>query len=297
MQASLEPGPAHCPVCGGAARLWVVKRGFPLLECVRCNHRFCAGGTDAGHVAQHYGDDYFDGGGAGYVDYRAQRELLVARGRRYGGLLKRHGPPGRVLDVGAAAGFILKGLQDAGWSGAGLEPNASMVRHGREALGLDLREGTLEDLPQQEQFDVVSMVQVIAHFPDPARALAAAARALKPGGLWLVETWDKDSLAARLQGAGWHEYSPPTVLQWFSRSTLAQLCARFGMAVVATGRPVRWLTARHAASLACHSWGRGSLPSWVVRAIPARLQLPYPPLDLFWMLLRKVGGERPGPLP
>ena len=66
-----------------------------------------------------YRDDYFNGGGAGYSDYASEAEMLRGRGRDYGFKLARHARPGRMLDVGAAAGFILQGFVDQGWSGIG----------------------------------------------------------------------------------------------------------------------------------------------------------------------------------
>lgn len=277
-----------CPVCGAAARAWRETRGHLILDCTGCTHRWCALDRIAGHVDRHYDDAYFEGGGAGYVDYLGQRALQVDRGRRYGRLLRRHAPGGgRLLDVGAAAGFVLRGFIDAGWQGRGLEPNAAMVRHGCEVEGVELQRGTLEDLGEEGAYDAVALVQVIAHFPDVGRAVATAARALRPGGLCLVETWDRDSIAARLQGLRWHEYSPPTVLHWFSRPTLAALGGRHGLQVVATGRPLRWLTARHALSLVAHMTGR-QVPVALWRAVPEGLRLPYPPVDLFWTILRKT---------
>lgn len=278
----------RCPVCGGAGRPWRTLRAHLLFDCGLCTHRWSEPGDVVGHVERNYGDDYFHGGGAGYVDYLGQRDLQVERGRRYGALLRRHAPAGgRLLDVGAAAGFVLRGFVAAGWEGTGLEPNAAMVQHGREAEGVDLRRGTLETLEADAGFDAVALLQVVAHLPDVGSAMARVARALRPGGLCLVETWDRDSLAARLQGARWHEYSPPTVLHWFSRRTLAALGARHGLHTVASGRPLRWLTARHAVSLLAHVAGASAAPTALLRAVPAALRLPYPPVDLFWSILRR----------
>jgi hypothetical protein len=67
-------------------------------------------------------------------------------------MLKRFTPPGSVLDVGAAAGFLLAGLRQIGWSGSGVEPNDRMAEHARSQLGLNVRTGTLESLPPYEQY-------------------------------------------------------------------------------------------------------------------------------------------------
>ena len=237
-----------------------------------------------------YADDYFKGGGAGYPDYLSEERLLVEHGRRYGRLLARYMEPGTVLDVGAAAGFVLRGLVDCGWTGRGIEPNAAMAAHARDRLGLVVSGGTLETMDTTERFDLVSMIQVVAHFRDPRVALRAAEGLTRPGGYWLIETWNRESWIARVLGPRWHEYSPPSVLHWFDPEGLRLLAERCGMHEVARGRPAKRIGGRHAVSLLRHKLPEnrlGRLASAALGGIPEALTLPYPLDDVFWMLLRK----------
>jgi SAM-dependent methyltransferase len=269
-------------------------RGWPIAECDACTHRFVAVRAEAGHVAEVYGDGYFRGGGAGYPDYLAEGDSLVEHGRLYGRILRSAGVAGRLLDVGSAAGFVLKGLTEKGFDGTGLEPNATMAAHARERLGLDVRCGTLETLGTDVgPFDVVTMVQVVAHFHDLFAAFAAAAAATRPGGAWLIETWDHRSLTARLLGRRWHEYSPPSVLNVFSRRSLERLCAGHGFVPIASGRPRKRISGAHVKSLCAHVYGRST--AWPVLrpllgAVPDRWTLPYPSEDVFWMLFEHRAG-------
>ena len=112
-----------CPICAAATAPVFVKDGYQIYRCTGCPHYFTPPVGPA-HAAQVYDDSYFNGGGAGYANYLSESALLRAHGRRYGALLKRHTTPGTLLDVGAAAGFIAQGLQDEGWTVAGVEPNA-----------------------------------------------------------------------------------------------------------------------------------------------------------------------------
>jgi len=142
---------------------------------------------------------------------------------------------GKLLDVGAAAGFILQGFTDAGWRGIGLEPNVEMARFGRDKFNLDVRCGSLESFETGERFDLISMIQVVAHFYNPRAAFEKAADLLNENGFLLVETWNRASLSARLFGANWHEYSPPSVLQWFSETGLTQFLKEFSFEKIARG--------------------------------------------------------------
>jgi len=239
-----------------------------------------------------YSDEYFIEGGAGYLGYVDDGDLLRRHGRFYGRLLNKICDTGRVLDVGAAAGFILKGLIDCGWEGQGLEPNRSMVDFAQSNLGIEIQCGALEGFRAEDAFDVVSMIQVVAHFRDLHAAFKSAARATKPGGFWLVETWNRESWTARLFGENWHEFSPPSVLHWFSPEGLAALARRFGFSEVARGHPRKRISARHVKSLLEHV-GEGSLIfralATVSKTIPDSAVFPYPGEDLFWMVLQKRG--------
>ena len=186
----------------------------------------------------HYDDEYFFGGGAGYADYLSESGLLIAHGERYARLLDRHNVPvGDMLDVGSAAGFVMRGFANRGWNPQGLEPNESMAGTATDAFGFPVRWGDLENFESATQFDLITMIQVVAHFHDVHAAMSAAARHTKNGGHWLIETWNHRSLTARLFGTQWHEYSPPSVLQWFSPASLTRLAAEYGMKVIALGRP------------------------------------------------------------
>jgi SAM-dependent methyltransferase len=244
-------------------------------------------------VGRVYGDDYFQGGGAGYPDYLAEAQILREHGRRYAKLMERFSKPGRILDVGAAAGFLLSGFAEAGWSGCGIEPNQSMAASARER-GLCVFPGTLEDFRDDERFDLVSLVQVLAHFVDPLRALERAASLTKVGGLWLIETWDRESWTARLSGRRWHEYSPPSVLHWFTRESVAELASRFGFREIARGRPSKKLSAAHAKSLLVYKLGQGTPGKWFASfagLVPDRWSLPYPAEDLFWSVFRNESAS------
>jgi SAM-dependent methyltransferase len=288
-------GRPACPLCGSPSRRRFAIHGIWLRDCDACGHRFADYAPSADHVARVYGNAYFEGGGAGYADYIAEGSALRARGRWYARLVERWTRPGDVLDVGCAAGFFLRGFVDAGWTGHGVEPNPAMAEHARTQLGLDVRTGTLEDLQVTERYDLVTLVQVVAHLVDPRRALTAAAAALKPSGLLLVETWDRRSWTARILGRRWHEYSPPSVLHWFSRRGLSDLGRAVGLRHEAEGRPrLKRIGADHARSLVTYKYGgsrAGRAALAALAAFPSAWTLPYPADDLFWMVFRR--GPRP----
>ena len=259
------------------------------MECALCAHRFADYRADPDHVADIYADSYFTDGGAGYEDYAAGQAELLAQGHYYGRLLARHSRVGHILDVGAAAGFILDGFRQSGWTPHGIEPNATMARYARDQLRLPVEVGTLEDYETDVRFRAVALIQVLGHFVEPVRALTKAVDFLEPGGLILVETWDSRSVFARACGSHWHEYSPPSVLHYFSRASAMRCMRELGLEFVATGRRHKPLRVDHARSLVEHTYGEGSLLATAMKALPGRLAIPYLPDDLFWGIWRRPG--------
>ena len=280
----------NCPICDAPTRRKFKKYGYWIGVCQTCFHQFAELTPTLADAEQVYGDEYFEGGGAGYPNYLGEAKIIRSHSRRYSKILARYMQPGTMLDVGAAAGFILQGFTDGGWTGRGIEPNPRMAEYGRMHLGLPIETGTLEEFKTSDRYDLITMIQVIPHFFDLKSALHAAEKVTKPNGYWLIETWNRESLMARIFGKNWHEYSPPSVLHWFSPSGLQNLTAQFGFREIARGRPSKWIQASHAKSLLGYKLKGstlGKLAMKVVNLIPDDLSIPYPSEDLFWALYQK----------
>lgn len=282
-----------CPVCTGDSLKPALQiKGYDLLDCARCGHRFAEVKVDASHVTTVYGDDYFLGGGAGYANYLAEGEMLREQGRAYHDLLVPFvGKGAHLLDVGAAGGLVMKGLLGDAWTGQGVEPNATMAAHARDDLGLDVTKTALEDFSSSAKFDVVTCIQVMPHFYDVQRAMEAIAQVTRTTSHLLVETWNKDSKTARLLGKHWHEYSPPSVLHWFSPSTLDTLVRRFGFERITQGKPKKELSSGQAKALVDHKLSGTGLASpfrKLALAVPDSWSVPYPADDIFYCLYRRM---------
>lgn len=281
----------NCPICESSSKNFLKKYDYWILSCPNCRHQYVNINPSVVHAEMIYSDNYFEGGGDGYLNYLNESQIIRGHGQQYGRILKRYMIPGTVLDIGAAAGFILQGLVDEGWSGQGIEPNDKMANYARTELGLFVQTGTLEQLATDEKsFDLVTMIQVIPHFYNLRLALQIATDVTKPQGFWLIETWNRESLTAKIFGKNWHEYSPPSVLHWFSPDDLSNLAAQYGFTKVAIGKPEKWINGSHVKSLLRYKlqdvwFGKFFLA--ILNLIPDSLAIPYPAEDLFWILFQK----------
>lgn len=265
--------------------------GFNINACIQCNHLYCPDPVkDLNHIRNVYSDDYFFGGNAGYSDYLKEQDILINRGRKYAKIINKHINPGSVLDVGAACGFLLKGFEQEGWSVTGIDPNESMVKFGREQLNLNLINTPLEEFETDKQFDLITMIQVVSHLWDIDRCLQAANRHLNDKGLLLIETWDMNSWPAKIFGKKWHQYSPPSVIHWFSRKSLTTILDQYKFKPIKFGRPRKKIAAHHAFSLLDYQFSNYILKSIITHLKKSRLSklnLLYPFPDIFWALFRK----------
>lgn len=106
-----------------------------------------------------------------------------------------------VLDLGCAGGFMAEALDDKGASVTGIDPAAQAIEAAREharANGRDIRYdvGVGEDMPYEDaQFDIVVCVDVLEHVQDLAKVLSEVERVLKPGGLFLFDTINRNPLS------------------------------------------------------------------------------------------------------
>jgi 2-polyprenyl-6-hydroxyphenyl methylase/3-demethylubiquinone-9 3-methyltransferase len=125
----------------------------------------------------------------------------------------------RVLDIGCGAGLLCEPLTRLGAQVIGVDPSASNIAaaklHADKGhLSIDYRCTTVEEMDVRERFDIVLAMEVVEHVSDVGMFLGRCAAMLKPGGLMVVSTLNRNwkSFALAIVGA---EY----VLRWLPRGT------------------------------------------------------------------------------
>lgn len=138
-------------------------------------------------------------------------------------------PQPRVLDVGCSMGGFLGVLGRRGAVAVGCEPSGFDAEVARTRYGADVRPGFFEDIDfGAERFDLVALRFVFEHVRDPIAILRRASALLRPRGAVFIEV---PNLAAPFVGLD--DYFSYGHLQTFTRSSLAQVCARAGFRTLA----------------------------------------------------------------
>ncbi|MDP4006088.1 bifunctional 2-polyprenyl-6-hydroxyphenol methylase/3-demethylubiquinol 3-O-methyltransferase UbiG [Methylobacterium sp. NEAU K] len=97
-------------------------------------------------------------------------------------------PGKRILDIGCGPGTLAKRLAEDGAAVTGVDPGEAALAKARAAMpGARFEIASGEALPFPDaSFDGAVLLNALHHVPDPAAALAEAARILVPGGVLVV---------------------------------------------------------------------------------------------------------------
>jgi SAM-dependent methyltransferase len=106
-------------------------------------------------------------------------------------------PPARVLDAGCGPGALTRELIERGYEARGIDPEAP-EGPAFERIGL-------EDLRVEQRYDVAIAVVSLHHVADLALSVERLADAIVPGGLLLVDEFDRERLDPPTTGWLWRQ--------------------------------------------------------------------------------------------
>lgn len=141
-----------------------------------------------------YGKQYWLGhqsSDLGFPDiYKRARNDLTERNLHWlRTLLKYHLPPAKVLELGCSHGSFVALLRQAGFDASGVEMSPWVVNFGQVTFGVPISVGPVENLDlAPESLDVIALMDVLEHLPDPVATMAHCLKLLKPDGLLLIQT-------------------------------------------------------------------------------------------------------------
>ena len=140
--------------------------------------------------------------------------------------------PGKIFDVGTANGSFLKVAKNEGWDVEGCEPNKWMTKWCKENYGIQITTGTIFDGKlKNEEFDVVTLWDVLEHTSNPMDTLNECFRVLKKDGLLVVNYPDIGAWVSRLMGRKW-VFLLSVHYFYFTRKTIRQALEKTGFIVL-----------------------------------------------------------------
>jgi SAM-dependent methyltransferase len=241
-----------CRCCGsenissrGEKRGRFIACDFHFYVCEECSFQFVEPITDFAI----YDDTYYAGIGPDpsvnyekeFQDYAGTPRVfefqdLFALAKSHLGKLPEAAPETVAwLDFGCGAGGLLKYIRDRAGDLVGRDRRIRIVGHDIGSYAGRLRaEGfqvlDLEQLQSADnEFDIVSCIEVLEHLPSPRPVIELLARLLKPNGLLLLTTGNMHCPVAKLQGLQFSYCVPEIHVSLSNPRLLAALYRQAGL--------------------------------------------------------------------
>jgi SAM-dependent methyltransferase len=234
-----------CKICSGQVTHFIEKfgahihRSFQFSQCSRCH--FVSVVNPITDYDKIYNDAYYEGRGADpLVDYAFELDYpkRTVRNFEWQGILDavRHhyGEPldgVRWLDYGSGAGGLVRFLCERKIEAYGFDVGSYTDR----ARARDIQILTPSELVERRRhFDVISLIEVLEHIPDPVSLLQSVAQLLRPGGLLFLTTGNADP--HRGSFTSWGYVIPEVHVSYFSPESLARALDRVGLQLFPLGK-------------------------------------------------------------
>lgn len=202
-----------CPLCGSpnvlktypidldyAAEMAgrTVDDEFSVAQCQTCCHQFICPSPSSNFLEAFY-SSYMSAAKSGFYEARYSASIPNSFRNYYGQwldkvLFLRQGSSGNLLDIGSGLGMFLRLAREKGFHVAGIEPNAEAVEYLAREYDIAVSNSLLENYIGTQQFDVVTMWDLLEHLADPRMALSKIKTILKPGGIMVLEIPVRDSI-------------------------------------------------------------------------------------------------------
>jgi 2-polyprenyl-3-methyl-5-hydroxy-6-metoxy-1,4-benzoquinol methylase len=239
-----------CLICSTSTRFHCTKgkgKGVgTYYRCTRCETIFLDPMPSAEAMQAYVNEEYAHGAYAANVKARHLKEATFsARAKQ----IYARQPGGRLLDVGASAGFFVEQAVARGFDAYGLEISPIAIEAAAPAIRPRMRVGDANVLAADgvEKYDVVTAFDIIEHTYDPAAFIRTLRALLHDNGLLVVSTPDTGHFLRRVMGASWPMLQPLQHTVLFSRRSLTGVLREAGFSQISMTNAYKVLTADYLA--------------------------------------------------
>lgn len=226
--SSLRP----CPLCGSRLFRPVFEPIKKCRDCGLCLVNPLGKFRGENETPEYFLNDYLALFLANRENSLAERRAHINAIRRYF-RLPRHP---HHLDVGCAMGSMLDEAKAGGWDSVGVESSEFAARYAAEHSGCPVYAGTLQKAAfPSESFDVVTLMDVIEHVPEPSELMGEIYRVLRPGGVAFIVTPNFASFFVWLYGPKAYGVWPDQHVVYFQPSTMTSLLRKIGFSRTIVG--------------------------------------------------------------
>jgi SAM-dependent methyltransferase len=226
---------SNCYYCGSEQHtFYAEENGFSLVKCDTCGLLFLEERPDNHTITQ----AHQQGKHGGLKELDATGIFIPDKIPQYIKVLENlfKGDLGNIktwVDIGCGHGEFIAAVQEYTSGGVvvkGTEPNVHKQESARNR-GLNVDYFDIES--HEEKYDVISMLNVYSHLPDPPMFIKSLKKLLNPGGELILETGDTACLSA---GDHYRPFYLPDHLSFASESIVTGILERLGFEILSISK-------------------------------------------------------------
>ena len=184
----------NCPVCHSSSGTNILdKSASTYYRCNECSMVYLNPILNPQATIDYYTNLNTGQGDTVSADSRFYTEIYTM------GLdsIELHKKEGKILDIGCSTGFFLDIAKRKGWDTSGIELGLDEADKAEEK-GHRIFKNTIDELGADEQFDAITMWDVLEHIPDGIDQLNKIKSHLTDKGVLFFQIPNSDALAAKV---------------------------------------------------------------------------------------------------
>lgn len=212
---------SKCPICKNKTKFQYKKSNYitnyNYYQCQNCDFLFTNPMPTQTELNSYYNSLY-------HVE-KVQKEKVRAKAKLVLQRLKKiKGKNLEVLEIGCSYGYFLKEAEKQKHKCSGIELSKITAKFAKENLKTNnIYNVNFETWKTKNKYDVVVLLDVIEHLPDPNKSISKIKKLLKKDGVIVFTTPNTNSLEYKLYGKRWEWVSPPAHISLFNQKTVRKI--------------------------------------------------------------------------
>lgn len=230
-----------CPLCKSGNILnhqlvkdhAVSKKEFTLCRCGDCSLLFTNPRPTEEEIGPYYDfKEYYshEDQVQSFTQWLYQKVRKSSIQRKVG-LIESLAKNGTLLDYGCGTGEFLQEAKRQHWKVRGIEPSEKARTQAIAKLPTEVL-GTLDELPELEAYDVITLFHVLEHIHSLRKTVKRLVNHLKSNSYIVIAVPNPESADAKHYGNDWAGYDVPRHLYHFSQKSMNALQEQFGLELV-----------------------------------------------------------------